>query len=98
MMVDGGANDPSAINHHPSTIIHHPLTIVHRGVQMSFDNDAEVERQIRRMSRRSLLWGAAAIGAGFTGWRWLITRRSEDDLPWPFRRVLEVNAEAAGDY
>jgi DMSO/TMAO reductase YedYZ molybdopterin-dependent catalytic subunit len=44
-----------------------------------------------------MIGGALAL-AGFTGWRWLITRRQEGDLPWPMRRVLEFNerlAEAA---
>jgi hypothetical protein len=60
--------------------------------------DAEVEWRMRRMSRRSFLWGAAAITAGFAGWRWLITRRPDDGIPWPFRRALEVNEQLALDY
>ncbi|HVF10100.1 MAG TPA: molybdopterin-dependent oxidoreductase [Abditibacteriaceae bacterium] len=62
------------------------------------ETDEEVERQIRRMSRRSFLWSAVAVGTGFSGWRWLTTRRSDDGIPWPFRRALEANGELARDY
>ena len=34
--------------------------------------------------------GAAAL-TGLAGWRWLVTRSAEDDLPWPFRRFLALN-------
>jgi hypothetical protein len=61
-------------------------------------SDEEVEQQIRRMSRRSLLWGAVAIGAGLAGREWLITRREDNGIPWPFRRALEVNEQLARDY
>ena len=61
-------------------------------------SDAEVERQISRMSRRSLLWGAGAVATVLAGRQWLITRREEDGIPWPFRRVLEINEELARDY
>ena len=61
-------------------------------------NPMDVERQISRMSRRSLLWGAAAVATGLAGQRWLITRRDDDGIPWPFRRALEINEELARDY
>jgi DMSO/TMAO reductase YedYZ molybdopterin-dependent catalytic subunit len=60
--------------------------------------EAEVEERMRRMSRRSFLLGAVAIGSGYTGWRWLISRRDEDGLPWPLRRALQTNEELARDY
>jgi hypothetical protein len=77
-----------------------PLEMDNRGRLIGYGDvaDAEVERQMHRMSRRSLLWGAAAISAGFVGWRWLITRRLDDGIPWPFRRALEVNEQLALDY
>lgn len=58
----------------------------------------EVEKQMRGMSRRSFLWAAVAIGAGFTGRQWLISRRTDNGIPWPFRRVLETNEQLARDY
>jgi hypothetical protein len=60
--------------------------------------DSEVERRIHQISRRSLLWGAAAVATGAAGWRWLITRRGDDGIPWPFRRALEINEQLARDY
>ena len=64
------------------------------------DNDqstlnAAVEQQMRQMSRRSFLWGAAAIGTTYGGLRWLNSRRMEDGIAWPLRRVLQTN-EALG--
>lgn len=61
-------------------------------------SDEEVEREMSRMSRRSFLWGSAALAVGFTGWRWLISRRADGTIPWPFRRALETNEQFARDY
>lgn len=61
-------------------------------------SDEAVERQIRQKSRRSFLVGAAAALAGLAGWRWLITRREDDGVPWPLRRALEINEQLARDY
>jgi DMSO/TMAO reductase YedYZ molybdopterin-dependent catalytic subunit len=53
---------------------------------------------MRRLSRRSFLWGAAAATAGVGGWRWLTTRREDDGIPWPLRRAHEINEQLARDY
>jgi DMSO/TMAO reductase YedYZ molybdopterin-dependent catalytic subunit len=58
----------------------------------------EAEQAIRRMSRRSFLWGGVTVAAGFAGWKWLTTRRDEDGIAWPFRRALELNEQLARDY
>ncbi len=60
--------------------------------------DGEVEREMRRLSRRSFLWGAAAATAGVGGWRWLATRREDDGIAWPLRRAHEINEQLARDY
>jgi DMSO/TMAO reductase YedYZ molybdopterin-dependent catalytic subunit len=60
--------------------------------------DREVERVLRRRSRRSFLTGGAAAVAAVAGWRWLSTRRTDDDVPWPLRRALEINEQFARDY
>ena len=60
--------------------------------------DREVEREMRRLSRRSFLWGAAAATAGVGGWGWLATRREDDGIPWPLRRAHEINEQLARDY
>jgi DMSO/TMAO reductase YedYZ molybdopterin-dependent catalytic subunit len=57
--------------------------------------DVELERRLRRLSRRGFAWGGVAALAGFAGWRWLATRSEEGGLPWPLRRVLEFNERLA---
>jgi DMSO/TMAO reductase YedYZ molybdopterin-dependent catalytic subunit len=52
---------------------------------------AAAEQQLRRVTRRSFVTGAAAALAGLGAWRWLITAPREDGLPWPLRRVLRFN-------
>ena len=53
--------------------------------------------RLRRLSRRGFAVGgvAALLLAGFAGWKWLVTRREEDGLPWPLRRVLRFNERLA---
>jgi hypothetical protein len=60
--------------------------------------NAEVEREMHRISRRSFMWGGVAALGAFTGWRWLVTRRDDDGVVWPLRRVLEINEQVARDY
>ena len=66
--------------------------------QPSSAEDAAVEAEMRRLSRRSFLWGALAIGGGLSGLRWLDTRRTENGIVWPLRRVLQSNEEIARDF
>lgn len=61
-------------------------------------NDQAVEQEMRRLSRRSFLWGATAVAAGLGGWGWLSTRREDDGILWPLRRGLEINEQLARDY
>ena len=42
--------------------------------------DREAEREMRRHTRRSFLWAAAAAAAGVSGWRWLTMRREDDGI------------------
>jgi hypothetical protein len=56
------------------------------------------ERQIRRLTRRSFLWGAGAGLAGLAGWDWLRTRAEDGGLAWPLRRVLEFNERLSEGY
>src|SRR5574337_1932533 len=51
----------------------------------------QVRRRMRRQSRRSfLLWGAG-LAAGAGAFEWLTTRPETGDVPWPFRKTLELN-------
>jgi DMSO/TMAO reductase YedYZ molybdopterin-dependent catalytic subunit len=47
------------------------------------------------MTRRGFAVAGAAVVAGLAGWQWLVTRSEEDGLPWPLRRVLELNERIA---
>ena len=58
----------------------------------------EVEARIRKMSRRSFLWGALAVGATVGGFKWLGTRRAEGGVPWPLRRGFQNNEEFWRDF
>lgn len=59
-------------------------------------SDSIVEREMRRLTRRSLLTGglAAAAGLGTYSWaRWFAFDHGVDPvLPWPLRKMLEFNA------
>ena len=57
--------------------------------------DDDLERRLRRLSRRGFALGGAAALAGVAGWRWLVTRGDEGGLPWPLRRVLEFDERLA---
>ena len=52
---------------------------------------------MRAMSRRSFLWAALAVGGTYGGVRWLGSRRQEEGIPWPLRRVLQVNEDISRD-
>ena len=51
----------------------------------------EIEAQMQRKTRRSLLTGGIAALAGLGGWAWLATRAKENGIPWPLRRGLRFN-------
>ncbi|HEV3342055.1 MAG TPA: molybdopterin-dependent oxidoreductase [Pirellulales bacterium] len=55
----------------------------------------DVDREMRRLTRRSFSVGAAAAIAGCGAWAWLRTRPHDDGLPWPLRRVLSWNERLA---
>ena len=55
----------------------------------------DLEPRLRRLSRRGFVVGGAAVLTSLAGWRWLVTRSDEDELPWPFRRVLGLNESLA---
>ncbi|HXH48374.1 MAG TPA: molybdopterin-dependent oxidoreductase [Terriglobia bacterium] len=60
--------------------------------------NSQVRRRMRQQSRRSfLLWGAG-LAAGAGAFRWLTTRPEAGDIPWPFRKTLELNESIAGKY
>jgi DMSO/TMAO reductase YedYZ molybdopterin-dependent catalytic subunit len=50
------------------------------------------------MTRRSLLWAAAAAASVVGIRQWLVTRPEDEGVPWPLRRMLEWNERLARDY
>jgi DMSO/TMAO reductase YedYZ molybdopterin-dependent catalytic subunit len=58
-------------------------------------SDADVEAEIRRLTRRSFGTGAIAALLGAGGAGWIATRAEEDGLPWPLRRLLQMNESVA---
>jgi DMSO/TMAO reductase YedYZ molybdopterin-dependent catalytic subunit len=56
------------------------------------------DREIKRLTRRSLVTGVAAAAAGFGAWRWLSSAAAEGGLPWPLRRWLRFNQGLAETY
>ncbi len=57
------------------------------------DNDAAVDREMARKTRRSFLVGGIAALAGTGAWGWLRSRRLDDGVPWPLRIGLRVNEQ-----
>jgi len=62
------------------------------------DNDLTIDRELRRRTRRDFIVAGVAAAAGIGAWEWLKTRRAEDGVPWPLRRMLEFNERVAGAY
>ncbi len=61
------------------------------------ENNALVEREMARRSRRSFLVGGLATLGGLGVWEWIRTRPQDLGQPWPLRRVLDINEEFSRD-
>ena len=59
------------------------------------EGDADISRQLRRMTRRGFVAGGAAALAGFAGWKWISSTGQDGMLTWPLRKVLEFNEKIA---
>lgn len=57
--------------------------------------ETEIDRYMRRMTRRSFGWGAAGALLGLGGWSWIVTRPTDQGIPWPLRKGLEFNERVA---
>lgn len=51
----------------------------------------EIQREMAKRTRRSLLTGGVAALVGLGGLKWIATREDRDEIPWPLRRGLEFN-------
>src|SRR5690242_1393519 len=99
--VDGGTREVpvviSPVVRDQLNIAPDPPEAAHSPSNVELLPDSEAERRIRRMSRRSFVWGAAAVAGTWAGLQWLGTRRFDNNIPWPLRRVLEVNENLSRD-
>jgi DMSO/TMAO reductase YedYZ molybdopterin-dependent catalytic subunit len=58
----------------------------------------EAKRELRRRTRRDfLIGGVAAVGA-ISGYEWVRSRKRDDGLQWPQRRVLDFNGRLSEGY
>src|SRR2546423_2350300 len=58
----------------------------------------EAKRELRRRTRRDfLIGGLAAVGA-ISGYEWVRSRKRDDGLQWPQRRVLDFNGRLSEGY
>ena len=60
-------------------------------------DDAAVDREMARKTRRSFLVGGLAAVAGGSLWTWLGSRRLDDAVPWPLRIGLRANEQTWRD-
>ena len=60
--------------------------------------EPDVDRELRRLSRRGFITAGIAAAAGLGAYEWLRTRPRIDGVEWPFRRVLETNERLAKAY
>ena len=58
----------------------------------------DVDRELKRLSRRGFITMAAAAGVGYAGWKWMRTRARDAGLEWPLRNALETNESVAEAY
>jgi Oxidoreductase molybdopterin binding domain len=54
--------------------------------------------RMRQITRRGFAVGGAAALLGLGGWYWLGTRKPDDGIAWPLRRVLRFNERLAQAY
>jgi DMSO/TMAO reductase YedYZ molybdopterin-dependent catalytic subunit len=60
--------------------------------------NTQVRKEMRRHTRRGFLGLGIGLAAGLGGFAWLTSRRELDEVPWPMRKVLEVNEQFARDF
>lgn len=60
--------------------------------------DALIDREVRRLSRRGFLVAGVGAAAAYGAWRWLEHAQRIGDVPWPLRRGFELNEKIAEAY
>jgi hypothetical protein len=54
--------------------------------------------ELKRRTRRGFLTGAIGLISGILGLNWIFSRRDDDGIPWPLRRVLQINEGIFRDF
>ena len=62
------------------------------------ENDAAVQGELRRMSRRGFLTFGGGALAGYAAWKWLRLRPKEGGVEWPLRRGFQFDEKVAEAY
>lgn len=57
-----------------------------------------LKQELRRRTRRGFLTGGLAAAMGIGGYEWLTRTGQENGVPWPQRRVLDLNEKLAHAY
>jgi len=55
----------------------------------------DVDPRLRLATRRGLATAGVSLLAGYGAWRWLLSRPTDDGLPWPLRSALRLNERLA---
>lgn len=71
------------------------MTDPHREIVLP---EQDLKRELRRRTRRDFLVAGIAAAGAIGGYEWIRKAKREDDVPWPQRRVLEVNRKLAQSY
>src|SRR5688572_15935064 len=58
----------------------------------------DVQKELRRLTRRGFITAVIAAGAGYASYKWLRTRSREGGVEWPMRRVLQANESLSNAY
>ncbi len=61
-------------------------------------DEKAAQQELQRRTRRDFLIGGAAAVLGIGGYSWLRSRGQELGVPWPERRVLDLNERIAHGY
>jgi DMSO/TMAO reductase YedYZ molybdopterin-dependent catalytic subunit len=59
---------------------------------------SDVDRELKRLTRRGFITAAVAAGAGYASYKWLRSRPHVDGLEWPLRNALQANESIAEAY
>jgi len=67
-------------------------------VDVEVADSPDVDREVRRLSRRGFITFGVAAAAGIGAYEWLRSRPRIEGVEWPLRRVLESNERLAKAY